>query len=217
MLGQVTPSLEAKLGVQGSRLAQQQSGWSGLPPEAVSGRDSSPLVSREAGTARDDPTAPEAGDEGAEGEQKAKPVSAAYASLAWHSEKSRVNPNSSHLPLRGAVFGYREQTTETKSAPIKQKQGLRRGYQHLEATGRLTIRPRKGQEPKQTRGPVAGTEASFPDIPLWDVSATASVPPCITLFVTCSPRRGTSWPGLGPVSSPWPAESTKLDQTPSKV
>lgn len=73
----------------------------------MSGRNSSGLVSGEAGTARGDPMAPEEGKEGAKGEEKAKPASAAHASLAWHSEKSSVNPNSSHLPLRRAVYACR--------------------------------------------------------------------------------------------------------------
>lgn len=73
----------------------------------MSGRNSSALVSGDAGTAKGDPVAPEEGKEGTEGEEKAKPVSAARASLARHSEKSSVNPNSSHLPLRRAVYGCR--------------------------------------------------------------------------------------------------------------
>ena len=88
-------------------MAQQQSLWSGLPPEGVSGRNPSPLVSGEAGAAKDDPAAPEEGEEGAEGKEKPKLFSVAdsvaCASLAWHSGESSVDPNSPHRPMRGAV------------------------------------------------------------------------------------------------------------------
>lgn len=66
------------------------------------GRNTSPLVSGEAGTAKDDLVVPEEEREDAKG--KEKPASTAYVSLAWHSGESSVNPNHSHLPLRGAVY-----------------------------------------------------------------------------------------------------------------
>lgn len=70
---------------------------------------------------------------------------------------------------------------------------------------------------KADQGSGSRNEASFFKSPLWDASATVFVPPCITLRMIHSPRRGTSWHGLGPVSSSWPAESMELDQIPSKT